>query len=388
VISDKPKNRKNIRNIFYLWLITVFSTLIVWTAFSTRNQMTKVFANFDGPNYLVIAKCGYNPECIRKNFSLPLPLEYYPAHFPGYPLLISFLDQFLPGWWAMLAVTLFSTGIMVAIFYLLLKQLQIKSAFWLSFILLFLPARTLVLRSVGAPETLFIAVILGSIYFYLKEKYWLAGLFLAAAQLTKTPAILLFGAYGIDIFLQSTSEDPIREPRRFLDIKPRRLKQVLIKRIPLLIGPVVLLPLFLIFQKQTGNFWAYFHSGDNFHLIPLPFQTFISSRSWLGDFWLEDIFYVYLVGGLAITQLWKKYRVNIITIFPAVFYLATLFVAHRDISRYSAPLYPFWIIGFQKALKKKEFKIIFLILLPAAYLFAINFINYNVAPIADWSPYK
>jgi len=371
---------KKFKQILLLSAITIVSTIIVWLPFSFRSQMTKVFANFDGPNYLAIAKCAYKPKCIRTNFSLPQPVEYYPAHFPGYPILITFFDLFLPGWWAMLIANLFATGLMTTIFYLLLRKLKIKSAFWLSTLTLFLPARMLILRTVGAPETLFIAAILSSILFYIKEKYWLSGLFLAAAQLTKTPAILLFGAYCIDTLLMplwsKTCEVPEWDPRR------------LINRVPLLLGPAVLLPLFLIFQNQTGDFLAYFHSGDNFHLVPIPFQTFVSSRSWLGDFWLEDIFYVYLLGGLAVSQLWKKYKLKIITIFPTIFYLATLFVAHRDISRYSAPLYPFWVIAFKDVLKKKEFKIIFLILLPAAYLFAINFINYNVAPIADWTPYR
>jgi hypothetical protein len=372
--------KKNIKNILVLWLISILSTLAVWIPFSIRGEMTKVFANFDGPNYLVIAKCGYDPQCIRTSFSLPQPVEYYPAHFPGYPLLISVFDQILPGWWAMLAANLVTTLTMVTIIYLLLKQLKVKSAFWLSLLSLFLPARMLVLRTVGAPETLFISLILGSIYYYRQKKYWPAGVLLALAQLTKTPAILLFAAYGIHTLLQLTSEDPNREPRKLFNS--------LIKKLPLLIGPAVILPLFLVFQNQTGNFLAYFNSGDNFHLVPIPFQTFVSSRSWLGDFWLEDIVYVYLIGGLAITQLWKKYQGEIIAIFPTIFYSATLFVAHRDISRYSAPLYFFYLLAFKDFLKKKEFRIVFFILLPAIYFFTINFINYNVAPIADWTPYR
>ncbi len=362
---------KKIKHILILLVITLVSTLIVWVPFSLRSQMTKVFANFDGPNYLVIAKCGYKPKCISQSFSLPQPLEYYPAHFPGYPLIVKVFDSFLPGWWAMLVVNLLSTGTMVSLFYLFLKNLKIKQAFWLSSLSLFLPARMLILRSVGAPETLFIATILGSIYFYRQKKFWLSGIFLASAQLTKTPAILLFAAYAVDTFL---------------NVKFKMDKWKI--KLPLLLGPAVLLPLFLIFQNQTGDFLAYFHSGDNFHLIPIPFQTFVSSRSWLGDFWLEDIIYIYLIGGLAITQLWKKYKSSILTLFPTIFYLATLFVAHRDISRYSAPLYPFYILAFKDVLNKKEFKFVFLLLLPAIYLFAINFINYNIAPIADWTPYR
>ncbi len=357
------------------FLILAFTTLIIWGPFALNDQMTRVFANYDGPNYLIIAKCGYNPDCIGTTFSQPLPLEYYPAHFPGYPLLIKLFDLVLPGWWAMLMVNFFATTALIPIFYFLLKDLKVKGATWLAILALFLPARMVILRSVGAPETLFLTTILASIYFFRKEKYLASGLFLAAAQVTKTPAIILFGAYLITIFLNDLWG------KKKIEIKK------LLKYWPLILGPLAILPIFLTYQQQTGDFFAYFHSGDNFHLVFPPYQTFISSRSWLGDFWLEDIIYLYFLGGIAITQLYKKYKKDIIFIFPTLFYLATLFVVHRDLSRYSSPLYPFFILAFAPFLNKKEFKVVFFLLLPAIYLYTINFINYNLAPIADWGPY-
>lgn len=357
-----------------LLLLTV-TTLLIWGPFALNDQMSRVFANYDGPNYLIIAKCGYNPDCIRTTFSQPLPLEYYPAHFPGYPGLIWLFDQVLPGWWAMLAVNFLATASLTTIFYLLLKDLKVKGAAWLVTLALFLPARIMILRSVGAPETLFITLLLASIYFFRKKKYLFSGLLLALAQTIKSPAVLLFGAYLITIFLKDVWGKK--------KIKAKRL----MKYWPLILGPLTIIPIFLIFQRQTGNFLAYFHSGDNFHLVFPPFQTFVSSRSWLGDFWLEDIIYLYFLGGMAVTLLWKKYKADILAIFPMVFYAATLFIAHRDLARYLSPLYPFWILAFAPFLKKKEFKIVFFLLLPAIYLYTINFINYNLAPVADWTPY-
>jgi Gpi18-like mannosyltransferase len=365
------------KNLLLILLITILSTILVWLPFAVKGELNKVFANYDGPNYIVIAKCWYNPACIGKNFSLPLPLEYYPAHFPGYPGLITLLDQFLPGWWAMLAASLVGTVLLVFAFYLLLKVLRISQTTWLTIILLFLPARMLILRSIGAPETLFMAALLFSILFFLKKKYLLSGFFLAFAQATKTPAILLFISYGILAIYD------ISIHRKF---KIANIKKIS-KYYGLVFGPAVILPIFWLFQKQTGDFFAYFHSGDNFHLFFPPFQSLISSQAWLGDFWLEDIIYIYLIGGVAVLALIRKYKWSIISIFPTIFYLSTLFVAHRDISRYSAPLYPFWIIAFAPLLRRREFKIVFWLLLPAIYLYAINFISYNTAPIADWTPY-
>jgi hypothetical protein len=62
-------------------------------------------------------------------------------------------------------------------------------------------------------------------------------------------------------------------------------------------------------------------------------------------------------------------------------------VAHRDISRYLAPVYPFLFIAYGKMLSSKPAKTIFIILLPAIFLYALNFIIGNTAPIADWTPY-
>ncbi|MFH1561549.1 MAG: hypothetical protein ABID04_03155 [Patescibacteria group bacterium] len=359
------------KKIILLWTLVLVSSFLVWLPFLGQQNLETVFANYDGPNYLVVAKCWYQKDCIGQNFSLPLPLEYYPAHFPGYPALIAVFDQFLPGWWAMLLANILATGLMATGLMVLLKSLKIKNAFFLACLVLFLPARNLIVHTVGAPESLFIATCLGSIYYFRKEQYLLSGLALALAQVTKTPAILLFLAFGLSILLKDK-----------LDFKSW------LKKWPLLLGPLAILPVFAFFYYQTGDFWAYFHSGDNFHLFFPPFQSFISSRSWLGDFWLEDIIYVYLIGGIAVVTLLKKYRNDVIALFPAIFYITTLLVAHRDISRYSAPLYPFWIIAFAPYLAKKEFKLVFLILLPAIYLYAINFISYNLAPIADWTPYR
>jgi hypothetical protein len=369
--------------ILRLIIILISTTIVVWAPFWFNGKMDRVFANYDGPNYIVIAKCWYEKSCIGTNYSLPLPLEYYPAHFPGYPLIIKAVDIFLPGWWAMLTVTVISTIAMTTIFFLFLKHLKIKNPAWLATILLFLPARLLVLRSVGAPETLFVFAIIFSIFMFKKEKYLLSGLGLAMAQITKSPAILLFIAYAISIGAKNLPAVVKERKSRW-----NQIISVFKKYWPIALGPLAILPVFFFYQLKTADFWAYFNSGDNFHLFFPPFQSFVSSQSWLGDFWLEDIVYIYLIGGLAVLYLIKKYRWDIVSVFPTIFYLSTLLVAHRDISRYSVPLYPFWIIAFAAFLNKREFKIIFFILLPAIYLYATNFINYNVSPIADWAPYR
>ena len=252
---------------FNLVALTIISSLLFWFIFYFNipgkigfNDVTleTVYANYDGPNYMVIAKCGYNKDCIGPNFSLPQPLEYYPAHFPGYPILIKFFNNFTTGPKAMIFSTLLGSVFLSLILFRLLK-LYIKplKAFWLTIILLFFPARFFVLRSVGAPETWFLATTLASIFFFKKEKYWRSAIFAALAQLFKSPGILLLASYGIIAIY-----DLIKEKNYVATGK---------KYFPYILVPLTILFIFYLYFLQTGNFWAYFQSGDNFHLNFLPF---------------------------------------------------------------------------------------------------------------------
>ena len=138
---------------FKLLALTILSPLLFWLIFYFNLpgkigfgnvSLETVFSNYDGPNYMVIAKCGYNKNCIGPNFSLPQPLEYYPAHFPGYPLLIKFFNNFTTGPKAMLLSTLSGSLFLTYAFYQFLRLfIKPKKSFWLSAIFLFLPARFL-----------------------------------------------------------------------------------------------------------------------------------------------------------------------------------------------------------------------------------------------------
>jgi len=368
---------------FKLIAFTVISTFLFWLIFYFNvpgkigfNQVTleTLFANYDGPNYMVIAKCGYNKSCIGPNFSLPQPLEYYPSHFPAYPALIKFFNNFTTGPKAMIFSTLLGSIFLSIILFEFLKLfLDEKKSFWLSIVFLFFPARFFVLRQIGAPETWFLASTLASIFFFKKDKFWLSAIFAAIAQTFKSPGILLLVAYGIFA---------IRDL-----IKNQKIGQVLKKYFPFILVPITILLIFYLYFLQTGNFWAYFSSGDNFHLNALPYLVFISTKSWINTIWLEDIIYIFLIAIYGVYKLIKKYKFDIVAIYPLVFLVATLFVAHRDISRYISPVYPFLLLAFSKFIGQKSTKIILLIILPAIILYAINFVCGNVAPISDWTNY-
>jgi hypothetical protein len=248
-----------------------------------------------------------------------------------------------------------------------------KKAFWLSLIFIFFPARLFALRQIGAPETWFIGSIVASIFYFKKDKYLFSAIFAALAQSLKSPGILLFASYGIVALYEL--------------IKTKNFSSVFKKYFYFILTPITVIAIFNLYRLQTGDFWAYFNSGDNFHLNKLPYLVFISTKSWIGSIWLEDIIYIYFIAIYGVFHLYKKYKFDIVFVFTALFTVATLLVAHRDISRYISPVYPFLLLSFQKFLSQKTFKIILIILIPAIFLYAINYTIGNVAPITDWGAF-
>lgn len=363
-----------------LLLITFLSSVLIYFSFYKNipqklgfpaTSLETVFANYDGPNYMIIAKCAYNKDCIAQNFSLPLPLEYYPAHLPGYPLLIKYFSFFTNTPKALLLTSIFGSLLFtLTSFYFYRLFFKEKTAFCLAFFTIFFPARLFVLRLVGAPETWFLSFILLSLIFYKRKNFWASAIFAALCQLFKSPGILLFGAYIIVAFI-----DYLKHKK----LDTRYLFYLLV--------PFAALGIFYYYYLQTGDFLAYFHSGDNIHLTPFPYQIFVSTRSWINTIWLEDVIYIFALSFFALAKLWKKYKTDILFIFPLLFTLATLMVAHRDISRYLAPIYPFVFLAFGKKFSHAKVRLIFFLLLPAVILYSVNFIIGNTAPITTWAPY-
>jgi len=330
--------------------VTLIPTLLVWLPFIlkidnvlgiplAKNGLQTIVSNYDGPLYMVVAKSFYSPQIIKESFAFPLPVEYYAAHFPLFPLLQSL--------------------ILVAIFAVF-------------------PARWLIVRSVGSPEPLFVAAIIASLYYFKNKKYLLAGVFGALAQLTKSPGILLFGAYGVIWVFDLLHNLAL--------INQRVKRKINLKLLPILLIPLALFSVFYFYKVTYGTFTAYFNSGDNIHLFFPPFQIFNYSAPWVGTFWLEEVILIYAAGLLASIYLIKDKDQTLAT-FATLFFTSLLFVSHRDLLRYALPLIPFMFIAFRNFMVSKEVRIVILFLLIPTYLFSLGFISQNVMPIADWSPF-
>ncbi len=381
-----------LKRLLPLLIITLVPTLLIWLPFFFKLEsfwkiplpqtgMATIVSNFDGPLYLVVAKTFYNTDVIRLNYSFPLPLEYYAAHFPLFPVLIRLFAGVTGYPYSMLFITIASSFVGIYYFHKLIKDyIGEKNALWATFIFSILPARYLISRSVGSAEPLFIAAILGSIYYFKNKKYWLAAIFGMIAQLTKSPGILLFIAYLGAIITPHAKRFALVPFRKW--VEGLNLK----KKLPIFLIPFSLLLVFYIYQLTYDDFFAYFNSGDNLHLFFPPYQIFKYSAPWVGTFWLEEVLFVYLIGGLGLMKLIEK-KETVLAWFVGIFFLSIIFVSHRDLIRYSLPIVPFLYVAFSDTIVKRQFKIVIVILIIPIYLFSLAFISQNVMPISDWAPF-
>ncbi len=360
--------------------IVVVSTFLVWLPFLLKSSnwfglpipnsnFEYILRHFDGPLYVVAAKTLYNPsEIMRLGIEASLPPAYFAAHIPLYPLLIKTFAPVFGFLKSMIFVNILFSALLAVLFYEVVKRLNLsKNPFMLSVVFLFLP-RLLVLRTVGAPEPLFIFLILASLFFFEKGKYLWSGILGGLAAATKTPGILLFGAYALVLL------------ERYI-----RNRKFEVKSLWLLFVPAGLLGVFLLYQVQYGDFFAYFNSGDNIHLVA-PYSALNHTVPWVGTGWLEDIlFYLFLYLMTVFTLKDSKYRSFFY--FALIFTTAVLFVQHRDIARYSVPIWMLACFAFERFFTSKKFLYVFLLLLPGIFMYAWNFSLYNIMPISNWAPY-
>ena len=379
-----------------LALVSFLSTAILYFPFvfhlksffglnyTEKFNFSTVLLNFDSLNYIIVAKTWYDPQKIKSLFPNTLPPAYFPAHFPAYPALIWLTAQIpkidFPH--AAILVTQLTGLAAIFVFYklLLLLTKSQKASLSLTSLFIFFPARWLVVKNVPSPEPLFLFFIISAIYFFKKENYGISALMAIFSQTVKSPGVLLAGALGLTAIIEVLKSSSLLKDKK-------KIKEGLKKFWPLLLTPLGIIGVFFLYKITTGDFWAYFKTGDNIHLFWPPFQAFDFNEKWVKTIWLEDVYFYYLLGGVLLTFLWQKYKTDILFIFPAVFYFSLIFVAHRDIARYIIPALPFLLLGGENFFQKKQFLIPFIFLLPALFLYAISFISFNVMPLADWTPY-
>lgn len=377
-----------------LWkvlLVAVFSVLLIWLPFMMRwdrfwgiefggKNMQTIVQNFDGINFLIVEKTWYQPELIENNYASVKNWRenlYFAAHFPLYPILIGFFDQVMTGPRALqLAIVTSNMLLAYALWRFVSIVLKDKKELRLPVVLvaLFFPARLLAVRAVGSNEPLFMAMIFLSLSSYLEKKSWWAGIWGALAVLTRSPGILLFGAYGLSALLTYWG----------------KWKKMIVASLPYSLMPLSLLLLWGYYGEVYGSFWAYFQVGGNINLYWPPFLSAGTTTAWISGLWREELIYLYGVYGLGVyfylkknENDWKKAHV----LFPLIYFSSLLFVVHRDLARYSLPVAPFVVLGASELLEDKWVRRMLLLLLVPVVLWSWRFVLENIQPVMDWSPF-
>lgn len=369
----------SLKNYIYILLFVVFSSLIVWLPFIQQlsflgihipnTDTSFIYRNFDGLLYVVPAKTWYNTTFIDSlNIDIPLSSKYYAAHLPLYPATIAVFAFVMGFIKSMIFSTLFSSVLLGWFFYYFVKKFQITARpLLLTFVFLMLP-RLLVVRSIGSPESLFMLLILVSIFFFEKKKYLAAGIAGGLATMTKLPGVLLFPSYFLAFSYQ------------YIKVKKFEMTWLWLLLIPAGLGAVC-----LIYQQQMGDFFAYWHTS---YVVPMPYpySVFNSTAKWVGTHWLEDVLFYFGLYALTVVYAYK-HKVKSLFYFSLVFFVGLIFVQHRDISRYALPLWPIACIVFEKFLTSKKTIIALIIILPAIFLYAWTFIQGSAMPIGNWGTF-
>lgn len=366
------------RDIFLIVLITLLPVLFIYLPFILKLHrfffltikdpgMFNVLRNWDGPNFLMVARTWYDLEAIGKRLFIPQDARYFAAHFPLFPLLISVFSNFMSSLYAGLVINLIF-GLALNILFFTLAKRYTKHPFFLTLVFTVFPPRYLVLRSVIASETLMLFCMLLSIYLWDKKRYFLGSIFGLFGVLTKIQALFLFPAFALE-----TGERNVRQKECF---NPRTLWMLLI--------PLAFVGLSLFYYFRLGDFLAFFHAekGNNLYIY-FPFSQFNYGNPWAGSH-LEDIIFYFIAMFSCIVTLWKR-KERIWFFFSLIYTVFLIFIPHGDIARYAYPLLPMFLLTFESFFTSKIFKWSFILALPAMYFYAVNFMLVNQAPIADWS---
>ncbi len=371
---------KTIQELFIVALISFLPIFAVYIPFLLKLHQfvfltipepgfANILKNWDGPHYVIVAKSFYDLSVIKKLLFIQIDPLYYTAHFPLFPLLMDLLKPFINLFKGGLIINLIF-GFVINWLFFKFSRNYTKHPYFLTFLFTVFPPRFWVVRSIIAPENLMLFCMMLSYYFWVKKKYFLSSIFGALAVVTKIQAIFLFFAYFVDAVLK---------------IRQRGMGKNISTFWALLI-PLSFVGLSVFYYFRVGDFMAFFHAekGNNLYVY-FPFSQFNYSNHWAGTGWLEDVVFYFVAMFTLVAALWKS-KEKLWLYFALSYTVFLVFIPQRDITRFSFPLLPVFLLTFESFFTSKVFKWGLILSLPALYFYVINFMLVNQAPIANWTP--
>lgn len=358
------------KQFIYIALFSLVTTLAVWSPFIMRvgapaSRTAKygfegIYRNYDGLMFVIPAKTNYRSDQIEKYKVLDLKPIYYAAHTPGYPIIIKILAPMMGYLESMIYINLVASMLMGCLLYLFYKNIfEAKNALTLTFVTLLLP-RLWILRSTGSSEIVFMCCLLASVILMNSKHYIWAGIFAAYASFTRIHGVLWGGGvaiYYLYLYLSSRKNNP--------------------KLLWIILGSFGgFLAVCLLYLRQYGDFFAYFHTGA---VVPsgLFYSQFESTAKEIKTFFLEDLLFYFGAIWLYLFDKIQKKK-DALFFFVIVYFGFILTVQHRDLARYLVPIVPVMIGSVGGYFEQKQVKWMFLAILPAIYWYVVNFVSSNM----------
>jgi len=359
------------------WLIITSTYLLAsiilfsYYWFFVPNKLEIVYQNWDGPVHTAIAQSLYIPDAIDKipYASFLQKADYLTTVFPLYPLVIRLFSVI--GYFPATILVSNVAGLLAIIcFYEFIKKNNLsKNPLILSIVFIFLSPRWFISTHTGSSNPLFVLFVILTFYFLSQKKLLVSGILLMLATLTRSQGII-FSA-GIVLFVA------FKEISQKSSISQKTLSFVK-KSWPFYLSLISIFGTFTYFHFVLGDFWALFAGLKQWpFMASFPFQVFtVYPDRLIQTFWLENHYWIYFSNTLMILMLInaKKYWLAI----PAAIYaIPLLFMVNMDLGHYNVPLIPFQLIAFERFLGTRIFLTTLLILLPAQYLYTINFMLWS-----------
>lgn len=294
-----------------------------------------IFRYLDGPEYVVIANNFYDlkePLLRISDFGAHSKF-YWGAHFPGFSVLLMLLKP-LFGWiWSPLIGNFLASTGFAFYFYKLVREFKYaEHPLWLALVALVLPVRWLIYHNVGGSEALFMFFEVLAIYWFKKDKYWLAGLAGFGAIFTRPPGLFLWA--GFMAFLAFEALVKVWNEQGKLTLPPLLRAFRWRAFAGLLLIPLGVTAVFGIYWWRYGDFWAYFRIEENVtHVGFIPFPTLLN-----GGFNSPALIILYILQAVGLVLLWRQARFDIFWLALTSFFY-TIFLMHSDVLRYSIPFF-------------------------------------------------
>lgn len=329
-----------------------------------------IIKNWDGVSYITVAKTFYNLDAVKQYLLSGLDPLYYTAHFPLYPLFIKLVSPIFGWLYSGLVLNLLFGLVLNILFYSQARKIT-KHAMLLTLIFTILPPRFFVTRVIIAPETLIVLLMFSSLLLWEKKKYFSSNVTAALSVLTKIQGLFLFPAY----FAAS------------IEKKFKGKFTITRDLFYIWLIPLSFVALSFLYLYRVGDFFAFFHAEQGNELaVAFPFAQFNFYNPWAKTAWLEDIVFYIIAMIVLVSSLYKGRKRS--WFYFALFYTAFLiFIPQRDITRFAMPLAPIFFLQFHTFFTSKVFQRAFIFFLPALYFYVINFLLFNQAPVADWTPF-